>query len=324
MKKISFFGIIAVLAISTSVSQSQQVATNVSMWAYPCSLPNSDNSSSFPIARDNLLQGLCMGQGISTGSRVGNPTGIEIKSVFDASDICVSTTTYLWRAIFNPPSPYTSEYGQRGYCPVVIVGCGGQIALNSLQYRVTCGVGLLANQSSLAGQPYSISRRGILAGPDGKLFTPDDVQVTSGAGTNLVDAIVFIGSRVGADVERSSDITNLDDLIGPNGTWISYQYMYTPPTSSRTITFETTVPLYKAGGIPVSQNGLKLFLGPTGAIFSFVAPAGTTPMNMIFARKVAGQWISKNASAAEGSSMFAPFTGIPGEDAGFGILVQNQ
>jgi len=154
------------------------------------------------------------------------------------------------------------------------------------------------------------------------LFAPDTVQVISGAGTTPVDAIAFIGARIGAEVEQQSDINDLNGLIGTNGTWVMYQYIYNLSLGS-TVSSQMTVPLYQSGQIPAVQNGLKVFLGPTGALFSFVAPAGTTSMNLEFSRQVQGPWSVQNANATEGSSGFAPFTGIPGNDAGFYRLVQH-
>ena len=311
-------GLAALFAVVTFFSSlaanGQQLATNVSWYFYPCSLPNTITPE-FGTARDNLLTGIEFGGLLDTGSRVGNPAGIEIRSTFDSSDMTVSSTNYLWRGMFHSPAPYATQYGQRLYCPVLLVGNGGKVCMDHLQYRVTCGVALLGNESSLAGLGYSVSRVGILAGPDGILFTPDDIIVKSGSGTNLVDAIAFIGGRIGALVNQPSDYNALDSAIGTNGAFVSFEYQFVSATN--TLIGRTTVQLYPHGGIPnYNTVYLEPFIGPNGVLFSVVGPPGALP-TIKTARQVAGTWSIATTSATEGSSVFTYFTRNPTNDTGF-------
>ena len=309
----------AVTLFSLLTANGQQLATNVSWYFYPCSLPNTVTPE-FGTARDDLLTGIEFGGPLATGSRVGNPTGIEIRSTFDSSDMTVSSTNTLWRGGFNPLAPYATQYGERLYCPVLLVGNGGKVCMDGLQYRVTCGVALLGNESSLAGLGYSVSRVGILAGPDGILFTDDDIIVTNGSGTNLVDAIAFIGGRIGALVNQSSDYNALDAAIGTNGAFVSFEYQFVSATN--TLIGGTTVRLYPRGGIPSYGTAqFEPFVGPNGVLFSVVGPPGVLPTTIETARQVTGPWSAATTSATEGTSVFMRFTRNSTNDMGFARLL---
>jgi YD repeat-containing protein len=295
------------------------IATAISWYFYPTSLPNSDSTTEFPIARDILLNGICLGGPLSTHSRVGNPTGIEIRQVFDASDMTVATNNYLWRGNFNPPAPYATQHGQRVYCPVLLIGQNGKVSLDRLQYQVTCGVTVFNNQSSLTGLPYSVSRIGIQAGADGVLFTPDDILITSGSGTNLVDAIAFIGARIGALINQPAGLDALNSAIGPSGVFMTFNYEFAAPTGP--LNGNTTLWLYPQNLIPTAFNSIVPFIGPNGILFSIVGPANSTAMTLKSASNIAGPWAIETTSAVEGTSSFIYFNT---NKQAFFQLVPNQ
>jgi hypothetical protein len=310
----------AAMFFSLLTANGQQLATNVSWYFYPCSLPN-NVTLEFGTVRDNLLTGIEFGGSLDTGSRVGNPAGIEIRSTFDSTDMTVSSTNHLWRGVFNPPAPYASQYGQRLYCPVLLIGNGGKVCMDDIQYRVACGVALLGNESSLTGLGYSVSRVGILAGPDGILFTDDNTFLNSGeSGTNLVDAIAFIGGSIGALINQPSDYNALNAAIGTNGAFVSFEYQFASATN--TLTGGTTVWLYPRGGIP-NYNTVQFgfFIGPNGVLFSVIGPPGVLPMTINTSRCVRGPWSTATTSATEGTSVFEYFTHNPRDDMGFVCLV---
>ncbi len=318
LKIIAFAFFSVIIGTSAAVAQ---IATKVTFYDSPVSLPDV-TTPEFGTARDNLLTRVKMGGPLATGSRVNDPTGLEIRTSSEAGDISVSVSSNLWRSVFNPGGAYATQHGQRKYDPVLIVGVDGKVSLSRVSYHVFCGVGLLSNQSSLAGLDYSISRIGIQAGPDGQLFTADDVFVQSGSGTNLVDAVLFIGARVGADVENSADLVSLDAAIGPSGTYIWYQYQF--QSTSSVITHDYVVSLFQRGGIPSLKNTVEYFHGPKGMTFSLVGPAGSAPITMHSSRSVIGPWSLVTATATEGTSGFWYFTGNPTNDQGYFKLGNTQ
>ena len=296
------------------------IATSVSWYFYPCSLPDV-TVTEFATARDNLLTAICFGVPLSTHTRVGTPTGIEIRPVFDATDMTTSSNSYLWRGTFNPPAPYTFQHGQRIYCPVLLIGRNGKVSLDRFQYRVTCGIASFDNQSSFSGSTYSVSRVGLQAGPDGVLFTPDDIIIKSGSGTNLMDAIAFIGGRIGAQISQPSDYNPLNSAISPSGTFITFDYQFVSPTGI--LDGYTTLWLYPQNQIPSSFNRIVPFQGPNGMLFSVVGPANSPAMTLKSARKITGPWVTETTTAVEGTSSFMYFTGSQGGQ-GFIRLVPNN
>lgn len=267
-------------------------------------------TAAFGTARDNLMTRLTMGLPPETESRTVKPTSLEVRDVFDAADIAVSTNL-LWRGDFNPAAPFDAMHGMRIYVPVVLIGDASQLSLSKVSYRVVCGIALLGNESSLASLDYSVSRRGVLKGPDGRLFTPDDVMVTSGPGSQLVDAIVFIGARVGATVNTPEALSDLDAEIG-NGMYANFQYFY-----DGSLAIQRTVAVFRKDMIPDSAYGFKPFILPTGVLYSIVGPANSPASTMEMTRDITGPWTVVSSTAREGSSGFAQFTGTATNDMAF-------
>jgi len=300
------------LSLTVPAAFGQRIATNVSWYTYPCALPDT-SVPEFGTARDNLLTGMSFGGALDTHSRVISPSGVEIRTSFDSSDLAISTN-HFWRGNFDPPEPNASQYGSRVYCPVLMIG-NGKVSLSRMSYKVTCGVALLGNNSALSGLDYSVSRIGIQAGSDGALFTGDDIIIKSGSGTNLVDAIVFIGGRVGAVVNQASDFGPLDTEIGPTGTFITYTYYFNSPVG--TLSGGTTVSLFPRGLIPSSVNHLTPFIGPKGVLYSLVGPPDLPRLTIEQAHFVVGPWSTVTTLAMEGTSVFMPFNGTAHGDYGF-------
>ena len=321
-------GLLCLATLGTQ-AQAQQIASEVKFYFYPTVLPNSDNTYEFGTARDSLLTGIKFGGSSFTtsGSRVGtnlnNVTAIEIRNVFDATDILASSSTNLWRGQFNPSSPFNNQYGNRAYAPVLIIGQNGKVCLDRLSYMVGCGsMPSLGYNSSLSGLSYSVSRIGINAGPDGILFTADDQIVNSGSGTNLCDAIAFIGGRIGALADNQGQINTVNGYLNTS-TWVSWSYYFTGPTNVQSGSI--TVPLYQGGQIPwdAQYNRLVPFIGPNGVLFSVIGHPGSPAMNLLGSRKVTGPYATVTTNATEGTSAFWFFTRNPTNDYGFYRLVTN-
>ncbi|MEA2715211.1 MAG: hypothetical protein QOG91_239 [Candidatus Parcubacteria bacterium] len=307
-----FFALGAASSLAAAAVYGQTLANRGLWYVFPCSLPDV-TVPEFGTARDNLLAGLAFGAGLDTKSRLGSPTAIEIRDAFDSTDLAVSTN-FLWRGQFDPQPPYATQHGQRLYFPVVLVGENGQVSLERLRYRITSGLALLGNESALSGLPYSVSRRGLMAGADGHLFTADDIVIMSGPGSQLVDAIIFIGGRAGALVSQQSDFGPLDAEIG-SGTTVTATYEWSSTTNVLNASF--TVALFPASRIPTSYTRMVPFRGPAGVLFSAVGPPGMTPFRIESSRRPAGAWQFVTDSAVEGTSVFMPFIGRQTNDMGY-------
>ena len=327
MKKITcrlLVGALCLLALGPqTAANAQQLASRVDFYLLPTVLPNSDNTLQFGTVRDALL--LAIKQGAQTfataGTRVGtnanNIVAYGIRGVFDATDIAASTTTNLWMGHFNPAAPANTQYGNRPYEVVLAIARNGKVCSDRFSYTVSCGaIPGLGYSSSLSGLSNSVSRIGINAGPDGVLFTPDDVIANSGAGTNLYDAVVFIGGRCGALINSQSDMDNLNSYLS-TPTWIRWDYYFNGATNVSHAS--ATCPLYQGGQIPwnTRYNEIVPYIGPLGVLFSVVGQAGSTNMTLLGSRKAQGPYVTVTTTATEGTTAFWSFTRNATNDYGF-------
>lgn len=315
------------LAVNTTdtVPTPTNVAPHVSWYAFPSSGPNDQVLSSFPLWRDTLGNGLALfaGNPIATSSRVYNPAGVEIKDEFEEGDATIpnpSSTNHLWRAQLDPwwPQSYVDQKGSHTYCPILVVGNGVKIALAGLSYRVHDDKSILDNKSSLVTNSYSVSRIGIIAGPSGDIFGNDAIIVKTGAGTNLVDAIFFIGARFGVWVNGQQGIDDFNAYIPCWGDQIRFDYSYTWTTNDTTMvqTFEKVVTLYKQDQIPLCTAKMEYFPTPIGMLFSLVA-AEWTDYTTWTSRKATGPWMQKSATTTTGWSWEWTYTRNPTNDCGY-------
>ena len=96
--------------------------------------------------------------------------------------------------VFGPA--FANELGNRMLFGLKIDGGGSQFSISDLSFTATSSdPGDLLGFSFGAGSyTYSNDYVGVLAGPDGKLWTSDDTYVTSGPATQLVDGLIGRGS----------------------------------------------------------------------------------------------------------------------------------
>ncbi len=317
MKKHKLLAIVltASLAIILGNRASAQVATNVDWYILPTTLPDTIHVE-FGTARDNWLVPLSMGVSPTTGSRIGNVTAIEVRDVFEVPDMCVCTNAglKLWRGVFNPSSPYATMTGSRIYGTAYGIPRGGQMNMSGVSQRTLCDkVPLLNNQSSFSLLSYSVSRIGILKGADGKLFTTDDTYLKNGEpGTNMVDAVLIIGSRLGAVANSQTDIDAINNLVTTNGANVTFEYYF-----NGTFKGAKSVALYPTGGVPSSMNRFAHFFTPEGILFSLVGPPNSGPLGIQSTRRLDGAWVYTTMTGSEGSSVLFKFTGNPTNDMGF-------
>ncbi|MEK7501834.1 MAG: hypothetical protein AAB629_02830, partial [Patescibacteria group bacterium] len=131
MKIKALFLVVSFLLLAGINFGEAAVASKVQWYPFWVSLPDANlATNSFPVARDSLMAGLKMGGVFDTRGRENSPIGIDIKGYFDAGDVTTTTNSQtLWRSEFNPPSaPFANEFGNRGYCAVIVQGVNGQVS----------------------------------------------------------------------------------------------------------------------------------------------------------------------------------------------------
>ena len=112
-----------------------------------------------------------------------------------AQGVVTSFNSYM--GVADPTGAYANELGNRFSFAIDIIGNGSQFSISQLTFAESStdpggsfnGVGHTAGFYN-----YSQNYEGVLAGPDGKLGTADDIFITSGSNTQLVDALYGVGS----------------------------------------------------------------------------------------------------------------------------------
>lgn len=267
--------------------------TYAKAYLFPVALPNDAVSTSFPLARDKLMNGLSVlgrlsvgGTAIASGSRQQNgPTSLEIKSVFDAGDAMVlntnSNTNALYRGYIIPKtgsSDGTNQLGHRIYCTILIVAEGtNKLRLRDLSGSASDENGFIHTSSDLVNTNYSVSRIGLIKDQYGDIFGDGREIINSGPNTQEVDAIIFLGERVAVSVSSQTAINDFNAYIG-TGDKITFSYTYHWYTNGVTnaVVFSKDVMMYQLGQIPSSSYGQEFIPTPVGRLYSMVQPETNT------------------------------------------------
>jgi hypothetical protein len=309
--------LVAMFGLSTEVNAA--LAKKVTFHTVSLALPDT-TVLAFQQARNQLMTNLAMGGGINTTSRIAGPFALEPRISFETGDLAAGTNK-LWRGKFIPSGAFIDQVGSRPYAALLAYGNGGKVRLSDLSYQVICGISALNNSSSFASSTYSISRWGVNAGTDGLLFTSDDQYVTSGSATAEVDAIVFIGARLGALVNSALDLQVLNNAIGADGSYVAYRYTFS--NSVANVTSITTNNLYQMGTTPTNYNKLNYALMPKGLFCYVQGPENSGPLTLEVSRDVGGPYSIVTDQAWEGNSVFLPFMRNSTNDWGYANLKGN-
>jgi hypothetical protein len=163
----------------------------------PWVAPNGYGSPSYAAAEANAIYALYH-QLNSYGA--AGPTQFNAQSNVTASEVIV-TGFNSWRGVAGPGALHQNEFGNRMHFGLVINGQGSQFSISQLSFVTTSsdplnGLGWSWAQNSYQ---YGAGYQGILKGQDNLLFTGDDIFVTSGLNTQLVDGLVGRGSGISYD-----------------------------------------------------------------------------------------------------------------------------
>ena len=146
-----------------------------------------------PAAEANAIHALY--HGLNSYGAAG-PTQFNAQSNVTASEVIV-TGFNSWRGVAGPGALYQNEFGNRMHFGLVINGA--RIAILDfaivIRYDQQRSVQRLWRWNWAQGSyNYGAGYQGILKGQDDMLFTGDDIFVTSGLNTQLVDGLVGRGS----------------------------------------------------------------------------------------------------------------------------------
>lgn len=173
-------------------------ADGIQIDVYTALAPNAYGSPSYSEWRDNAIYAL--ENGLDSYGTPGTPSYFQKSQGITPYEYAEVTSFPSWLGQSDPGTAFgpafANELGERAAFPLVINGNGTQFSIDQLSFTA---VGSDPDNSlgfSFGAGSYSYSNDyvGILAGPDGKLFTADDTYITSGASSQLVDGLVGRGS----------------------------------------------------------------------------------------------------------------------------------
>lgn len=158
--------------------------------------PNVFGSPSYAGYVSNALAGLHAGA--SSYGDPNSPTFYQVTSDV-RSDQVIVTGFPSWMGEVDPGTnvggAYASELGNRMHFGVRIDGQGSQFSISQLGFSATSTdpFNALAFGFGPGAFNYTNDYRGVLVGDDGLLWTTDDVFITGGANTQLVDGLIGRG-----------------------------------------------------------------------------------------------------------------------------------
>lgn len=194
MKKL-FYTSIAVVTLALTVIRPTNAAT---IDVVPWLAPNAFGSPSFSIAEQNAIQALY--QGLSAYGTPGTPGYFQAQSNVTSAQAIV-TGFNSWLGQVNPGvvfgSAFAAELGNRMTFAIKIDGSDGQFSISQLSFIGTSTDAPFnaLNYAFGAGSfNYGTGYEGVLKGQDGQLWTSDDIFITSGSNTQLIDGLVGRGT----------------------------------------------------------------------------------------------------------------------------------
>lgn len=180
---------VAALAASSMASAAEIiVATSLA--------PNVFGSPSYTGYVSNALSGLHAGA--SSYGDPNSPTFYQVTSNVRSDEVVV-TGFPSWMGEVDPANTvgpaYGSELGNRMHFGVRIDGEGAQFSISQLGFSATSTdpYNALAFAFGPGAFNYTNDYRGVLVGDDGLLWTNDDLFITGGANTQLVDGLIGRG-----------------------------------------------------------------------------------------------------------------------------------
>lgn len=223
------FGKLLLAAAALACGSTAMAQTGPTIKVTPYLAVNAFGSPSYAAEISNQNSALYKGQ--SSAGTAGTPSYYQAQSNIFTTDLLV-TNFASYRGSADPAATYGSAYanelGTRGAFGVFVNGNGTQFSISQLSFSAvgTGNAGALTAYGNYSdthyldfanptgSYNYGNGYEGILVGNDGILGTSDDVFVTSGANTQMVDALVGRGSANAYSVLCGTDP---DADFGPCG-----------------------------------------------------------------------------------------------------------
>jgi YD repeat-containing protein len=262
------------------VTPEQNLSGNslVSIAIYPISCPIGNRSPNWDAFLVNAMHFLKTGQGLTFDR--SSPTDFIISDRYEAGDIMASrTNTPLWLGQFNPSAPFNSEMGNTFRFAAKIVSivpfnlAGVTYVLQSSDPANALGRNGVGEQMN-----YNLAWSGLWYGADGIKSTADDVWRTSGASTNLVNEIYYIGEGKYFNCDSPSDVNAITNYLSSNAplTLKCTYNIFNPGGRLMASAFRVISP---SSGIPARQ--ISISAPSNGLDFGSVAVGNATNLSFV-------------------------------------------
>lgn len=161
-------------------------AATMNVYASPA--PNFGFSGSFDGWAANALYALEHGLS-SAGSFGTSPTAYYQTTTATAESNLITSTFNSWQGVAGPAGAFASEFGNKLHFVLVADGGDTQISLSMLSVVVDSNdiYNLYDSTTDFSGANYNQYRVGVINGVGGPTY------ITSGAGTQLVDRLLYVG-----------------------------------------------------------------------------------------------------------------------------------
>lgn len=160
----------------------------------PSLAPNVYGSPSWSGYVSNAMTALRTGVS-EIGDFETDPTAYARVEEISIVDLFV-TSFASWRGEADPEAPFENEHGTRLHMGMAIDGEGAQFSLHDVSYNFdsTDPWDALDYAGNFSSSDYASHRIGVRVGTDGILNTADDIIIDSGSGSQLVDALYYVGA----------------------------------------------------------------------------------------------------------------------------------
>ena len=237
MKKSSLLLALGLLA-ATTVAHADGITITVTPWLAPNAF---GSTTSFAGAQANAVQAEYLG--VSSFGAAG-PTQFNADPNIKSSQAIV-TGFNSWMGVADPSdSALSHELGNRMTFAVAINGNGTQFSISQLSFSAASSdpFNALAFSFGAGSYTYGASYEGVLKGADGILGTADDVFITSGPASQLVDAVFGRGSGNSfaaycAGCTTAQKQAQIDDAASYPGTPFTFTGTYSIGADSGSGTF---------------------------------------------------------------------------------------
>lgn len=228
---------------------------------------NGAGSPSFPGAEANAVQGMMNG-GVATGS--GPAAFTPVTNVTPAQAIV--TQFRSWMGVVDPGSAfgaaYANEFGNRmTFAVSAISDPSHEFSISQMSFTAHSSdpSGLLNFDVPFGGYNYSTGYVGVRFGADGKLGGDDDILITSGPNTQLVDALFGRGS--GNSLAAVCHGCNLADQQAAIDALAAYPGSPFTFTGTYTVVEDSASGTFNIANVPEPSTWAMMVLGFAGMGF---------------------------------------------------------